>query len=103
MQTWNDDRLDQLSAQVEGGFRRMDLGFEQAERRFEQVERQFEQVELQFGHRFDLMEQRLAGTDARQERLESKFDDLIRSIIQGSFGLVGAVIVSAAAIVATQL
>ena len=91
MQTWNDDRLDRLSAQVEEGFKRMDLGFIQAERRFEQIE-----------HRFDLMEQRLDGTDARQERLESKFDDLIRSIIQGSFGLVGAVIVSAAAIIAAQ-
>lgn len=59
----------------------------------------FEQVE----HRFDLMEQRLDGTDARQERLESKFDDLVRTIIQGSFGLVGAVIVTGGAIVATQI
>jgi hypothetical protein len=96
MQALGDDPLDQLKERVAEGFKRMDLGFAQAERRFEQIEVRFE-------HRFDLMEQRLGGTDARQERLEAKFDDLIRTIIQGSFGLIGTVVVTGGAIVATQL
>ena len=46
MDSWNDDRLDELSRHMDEGFREMREGFARVDERFEQVERRFERLYL---------------------------------------------------------
>jgi chromosome segregation ATPase len=84
-ETWSDDRLDHLN-------QRVDEGFQQVDRRFEEVDRRFEQVDA----RFDRLDDRFAS-------FEAEFKAMNRTLIQGAFGLIGTMIVTCGAIVATQL
>ena len=47
-QSWTDERLDDLSANVDRRFDQVDRRFDQVDRRFEQVDRRFEQVDRRF-------------------------------------------------------
>jgi hypothetical protein len=77
-ESWNDDRLDHLSERV-------DQGFQQVDRRFEQVDA-----------RFDRLEDRFIS-------FEAEYKALNRTLIQVAGGLIGTMIVTCGAIVATQL
>jgi tRNA A-37 threonylcarbamoyl transferase component Bud32 len=43
MDSWNDERLDELSRRMDDGFREMREGFARVDERFERVERRFDQ------------------------------------------------------------
>ena len=45
MNSWNDDRLDELNARVGHGFKAVDKRFEQVDKRFDQVDKRFDRVE----------------------------------------------------------
>ena len=88
-QSWTDDKLEGLSERVDLGFKHVDQCFEQVDQRFDDGFKHVDQ-------RFDMV-------DARLDRLEAKFDDLQRTLLQGCLGLIGTLIVTGGAIVATQL
>lgn len=92
-QSWSDDRLDGLSE-------RMDLGFKHVDQRFDDG---FRHVNKRLDDGFGHMNKRFEKVDARLDRLEEKFDDLQRTLLQGCLGLIGTLIVTGGAIVATQL
>ncbi len=46
MDSWNDERLDELSRRMDGGFKEMREGFARIDERFERVERRFERLYL---------------------------------------------------------
>ena len=67
--SWNDDRLDELS-------RRMDAGFERAATK-EEMNLRFDAVDMRFeemGQRFDEMGQRFNEGTTRSERFETKVE-----------------------------
>ena len=46
MDSWNDERLDELSRRMDDGFKEMREGFRRIDERFERVERRFERLYL---------------------------------------------------------
>jgi two-component sensor histidine kinase len=46
MDSWNDDRLDELNGRVKDGFKAVDKRFEQVDKRFEQVATRDEMAEV---------------------------------------------------------
>jgi len=44
--SWNDDRLDELSRHMDEGFKEMREGFARIDERFERVDRRFERLYL---------------------------------------------------------
>jgi hypothetical protein len=43
MDSWNDERLDELSRHMDEGFKEMRAGFERIDERFERLERHFDE------------------------------------------------------------
>lgn len=87
VESWNDERLDELS-------RRMDAGFEKAatkeemNRRFDEVDRRFDEVSGRFGEvgkRFDKIDTQLLHIHDRLDRLN-------HTLLVGACGVVAAVI-----------
>ena len=48
MDSWNDDRLDELSRRMDEGFKEMRAGFARIDQRFEQMDQRFERVNEKF-------------------------------------------------------
>jgi hypothetical protein len=46
MDSWNDERLDEMSRRMDDGFKEMREGFARMDERFERVERRFERLYL---------------------------------------------------------
>ncbi|HEX5610868.1 MAG TPA: hypothetical protein VFX45_12345 [Solirubrobacterales bacterium] len=84
-ETWTDERLDHLS-------QRVDEGFQQVDRRFEQVDA-----------RFDRLEGGIGRVEDRFISFEAEYQALSRTLIQVAGGLIGTMIVTCGAVVATQL
>jgi len=59
MDSWNDERLDELSRRMDAGFKEMREemreGFARVDKRFEQVDRRFEQVDKRFERLYYVM------------------------------------------------
>jgi archaellum component FlaC len=85
MDSWNDERLDELSRRMDDGFKEMREGFARMVTReemkeliatinvrFEQVDKRFEQVDK----RFEQVDKRFDQVDARFDRLENRVDRL---------------------------
>ena len=70
--SWNDDRLDELSRRMDGGFKEMREGFERLDRRFERLDRRFEKVATREG---------VAEVNSKFDRLEGRVDRLYWAFI----------------------
>ena len=82
---WTDERLDDLNHKVDVGFDRVDKRFDSVDRRFDSVDARFERLEA---------------------RLDSRFDSMQRTMMQGVITLTGAMLAGFAAmiaLIATQL
>jgi hypothetical protein len=74
-EAWTDERLDDLNAKVDDGFRRMDDRFIHVDARF----------------------------DAMQREITGRFEAMHRLIVQVAGGMIGTFVIAAAAVIATQL
>jgi archaellum component FlaC len=84
-EAWTDERLDDLSTRVDNGFARMDARFDRMEARFDKVDERFERMDQRFDERF--------------ERMEDRFAALQRTLMQGGFVIIAALV----GLIATQL
>jgi hypothetical protein len=82
--TWTDERLDDLSHNIDRRFDEVDRRFDEVDRRFDEVDRRFEQVDL----RFERMEHRL-----------DRLDDGIRHLTTMSMWISGGVIATLAGVI----
>ena len=48
VESWNDDRLDELSGRVDTGFKEMREGFTRIDKRFERVDERFARIDERF-------------------------------------------------------
>jgi hypothetical protein len=72
MDSWNDDRLDELNARVKDGFVDVSKRFEQVDKRFEQVDKRFDQVATR---------EEMAGVRADLRSLNERFDRLYYTLL----------------------
>lgn len=91
--TWSDERLDDLSGRVQGGFERVDRRFEQVDQRFAQIDRRFEQVD----RRFDETNRRIDGLGLE---LRGEIDALRTTILRVGGGMMVGLVGVIAAILA---
>ncbi|MBR4646979.1 MAG: hypothetical protein IKO75_07720 [Bacteroidales bacterium] len=81
-------RIDQLSADMRDGFRKVDIRFEKVDERFEKLEQKmderFEKIEQKMDERFEKIEQkmdeRFEKVDDRSESMDKKFDGKIENL-----------------------
>jgi len=83
VESWNDERLDELSRRMDAGFNEMREGFARIEARFNGVDARFAQV----------------ATKEDLQLLTSRFDRLQNTLLIIGGGLLGTVIASAAGVV----
>jgi hypothetical protein len=87
VENWNDERLDELSGRMDGGFREMREGFARIDREmkegFARIDRKFEKV----------------ATREDLQFLSGRFDRLQNTLLIIGGGLLGTVIASAAGVV----
>ena len=80
VESWNDERLDELS-------RRMDRGFAEAATKVEMTA-----VKNEMNLRFDEVRGRFAEFGKRLDKIDGRLDSLNHTLLVGLFGLVAAVI-----------
>lgn len=89
--SWNDDRLDELN-------RRVDNGFKVVDRCFEQVEQEMKEGFTKVDKRFEKIEERLAQTPTRTEmnegfaEMRANYAALNRTLLVGAIAIVAALI-----------
>ncbi|MDQ2630187.1 MAG: hypothetical protein M3Y75_04300 [Actinomycetota bacterium] len=59
VESWNDDRLDELSQTMKEGFAQVDKRFEQVDKRFEQVDQRFVLLEGEIKKGFERLDDRI--------------------------------------------
>jgi len=87
VESWNDERLDELS-------RRVDAGFEKAATKVELTAVK-DEMKLRFGEvgkRFDQVDNRFNKIDAQLLHIHDRLDRMNNTLLIGLFGLVAAVI-----------
>lgn len=89
---WTDGRLQERFDSIDRRFDEVDRRFDEVNKRFEQVDRRFEQVD----GRFDKVDHEL-------NRINDRFDDLHRILMQFCGGVIATLIAGIVALVATQL
>ncbi|HEV2791436.1 MAG TPA: hypothetical protein VGV69_09095 [Solirubrobacterales bacterium] len=80
VESWNDDRLDELSGRMDAGFERAATK-EEMNRRFDEVDRRFAEV----GERFDRV-------DTQLTRINDRLDFMGNTFILACAGIVAAVL-----------
>lgn len=77
-------RIDQLSADMRDGFRKVDIRFEKVDERFEKLEQKmderFEKIEQKMDERFEKMDERFEKVDERFEKIEQKMDERFEKV-----------------------
>ena len=77
-------RIDQLSADMRDGFRKVDIRFEKVDERFEKLEQKmderFEKIEQKMDERFEKVDDRFEKVDDRFESMDKKFDGKIEKL-----------------------
>jgi archaellum component FlaC len=87
VESWNDERLDELSRRVDAGFEKaatkeeMNLRFDEVDRRFDEISGRFGEV----GGRFDKIDTQLLHINERLDRLH-------HTLLVGASGVIAAVI-----------
>lgn len=109
--SWNDDRLDELNRRVDNGFKAVDKRFERVEQEmrdgFARVDREMKEGFAKVDKRFEKVEGRLAQTPTRTEmnegfaEMRTAYAALNRTLLVGTMaviaaliGIVGALLVS---------
>jgi cystathionine beta-lyase family protein involved in aluminum resistance len=107
--SWNDDRLDELNRRVDNGFKSVDKHFEQVEQEmkegFARVDKRFEKIEQETTEgfarvdaRFEKIDGRLAQTPTRTEmnegfaEMRAAYAALNRTLLVGALAIVAALI-----------
>jgi tetrahydromethanopterin S-methyltransferase subunit G len=108
-ESWTDERLDDLKAKVDEGFKKVDQRFEKVDQRFDRLEARVftrEEAEQRFqvvDRRFEEVNQRLDRVDARfesmQGMMERRFDTLQYSILYSVLGIFAAVMAGFVALI----
>jgi hypothetical protein len=83
VESWNDERLDELSRRMDAGFNEMREGFATIDARFNRTDERFAQV----------------ATSEDLQFLSSRFDRLQNTLLIIGAGLLGTVIASAAGVI----
>jgi hypothetical protein len=83
VESWNDERMDELSRRMDAGFEEMREGFATIDARFNRMDERFAQV----------------ATSEDLQFLSSRFDRLQNTLLIIGGGLLGTVIASAAGLV----
>jgi hypothetical protein len=83
VESWNDERLDELSRRMDAGFNEMREGFATIDGRFNRIDERFAQV----------------ATSEDLQFLSSRFDRLQNTLLIIGAGLLGTVIASAAGVI----
>jgi tetrahydromethanopterin S-methyltransferase subunit G len=89
--SWNDDRLDELN-------RRVDNGFKAVDKRFEKIEQESKEAFAKVDKRFEKIEERLAQTPTRTEmnegfaEMRAAYAALNRTLLVGLMAIVAALI-----------
>ncbi len=94
-ESWTDSRLDDFAANTDRRFDAVDRRFDAVDKRFDAVDRRFEVID----RRFEAVDRRFDAVDAELQRLNGRFDDLHRTLLQVGGGVVVALI----GLIVTQL
>jgi hypothetical protein len=100
MDSWNDDRLDELSNRVDDGFKEMNEGFKRADERFatkEEMNRRFDEVDRRFDEvdkKFDKVDRKFEEVLFQLGRVNDRLDGYARVAFVTGVGLFGAVVVA---------
>jgi hypothetical protein len=110
VESWNDERLDELSGRVDSGFKEMREGFARVDREmkegfarvdrevkegFAQINRRLDQIPTreEIDHRFAAVHrevnQRSDSTERRVDRVGSRFEHLVWALFAVGGGLLG--------------
>jgi len=77
VESWNDDRLNELSQTIKEGFAKVDKRFELVDKRFEQVDKRFEKVD----QRFEQVDQRFVCLEGQIKQGFERLDDRIFKVM----------------------
>jgi predicted nuclease with TOPRIM domain len=69
VESWNDERLDELAGRVDAGFNEMREGFARIDAKFDRVDQRFDRVD----ERFERVDERFDRVDERFERVDERF------------------------------
>ncbi|MGN6586360.1 MAG: hypothetical protein ACTHKT_02655 [Solirubrobacterales bacterium] len=98
MNSWNDDRLDELNSRVNDGFAKVDERFVRLEGEmkagFAGIDKRFEKADERFATRAEMGE-----VKAQLNRLNDRFDRLIFVLIAACVGLIGTFLVAAVGLI----
>jgi DNA anti-recombination protein RmuC len=108
VESWNDERLDELSRRTDAGFEKtatkeeMNLRFDAVDQRFDAVSQRFDAVDQRFdavNQRFDEVDRRFDEVGKRFDAVDSQFRHVIdrldrtnHTLFVGACGVVAAVI-----------
>ena len=87
VESWNDERLDELSRRMDAGFEKMATK-EEMNLRFDAVDKRFDEV---FG-RFGEVNKRFDSIDAHLLQINDRLDRLGNTLLVAAFGIIAAMI-----------
>jgi predicted nuclease with TOPRIM domain len=96
LDSWNDDRLDELS-------RRMDEGFKEMREGFARVDREMKEGFARVDKRFERIDERFERIDERFERIDQRFERLLHNLVVIAWSFSGAVVAALASLIAVQV
>jgi tetrahydromethanopterin S-methyltransferase subunit G len=91
VESWNDERLDELSRRMDAGFEKMATK-EEMNLRFDAVDKRFDAVDK----RFDAVDKRFNSIDAHLLQINDRLDRLGNALLVGAFGVIAALIANTA-------
>jgi macrodomain Ter protein organizer (MatP/YcbG family) len=99
VESWNDDRLDELSGRMDDGFREMREGFARIDQKLDQlptreeIDQRFAAVTREMDVRFATadrhMNQRFEATDRRIDRLNLRLEHMVWAMVAAAGGIIG--------------
>jgi archaellum component FlaC len=102
MDSWNDDRLEELNGRVKEGFAEVDKRFDKVDERFDKVDERFVRVESEMKEGFARIDRRFEKVASREgfaevkvelNRVNERLDRVMYTLMATGVGLVGTVAV----------
>ena len=97
MNSWNDDRLDELSARIESGFARVNREMKEG---FARVDREMKDG---FARVDQEMKEGFARVDRKFEQIDERFDKLTQTMLITGGSVVGALIAAVSTLIAVSI
>lgn len=87
MDSWNDERLDELSGRMDEGFVKVDQRFDRIDQRFDKIDQRFDKIDQRF-ERVATKEE-MGEVKGELRHLNERFDRLLHALMVGglSFGI----------------